>query len=48
MIVDRIGPLLGVRPSDPKTNDAFAERLVVTKLEGRKEERLAALGPGAR
>ena len=48
VIVDRIGPLLGVRPSDPKTNDAFAERLVVTKLEGRKEERLAALGPGAR
>jgi cell division protein FtsI (penicillin-binding protein 3) len=47
VIVDRIGPLLGVRPSDPKANDAFAERLVVTKLEGRKEERLAALGPSA-
>ena len=47
VIVDRIGPLLGVRPSDPKANDAFAERLVVTKLEGRKEERLAALGSRA-
>ena len=44
-IVDRVGPLLGVRPSEAGSRQALFDRLVVTKAEGRKEEdHLAALG----
>lgn len=45
-VVDRIGPLLGVRPSEPGSRQAMYDRLIVTKAaDGRKEEHLAALGP---
>jgi cell division protein FtsI (penicillin-binding protein 3) len=42
-IVDRIGPLLSVTPSEVAAKDPFVERLVVTKGPGRWEERVAAL-----
>lgn len=47
-VVDRIGPLLGVRPSDEAAGRAFEGRLVTTKVAGEREERLAAAGGPAR
>jgi cell division protein FtsI (penicillin-binding protein 3) len=44
-VIDRIGPLLGVGPSAPEARRPFADRLQVTKVEGQREERLAAVGP---
>jgi cell division protein FtsI (penicillin-binding protein 3) len=43
-VIDRIGPLLGVGPSAPESRRPFADRLQVTH-EGKREERLAAVGP---
>lgn len=45
-IVDRMGPLLGILPSEPAAQQALFERLIVTKGERKRDERLAALGPG--
>ncbi len=47
-IIDRMGPLLGILPSEPAAEQALFDRLVVTKSEGTRDERLAALGPGGR
>jgi cell division protein FtsI (penicillin-binding protein 3) len=44
-VIDRIGPLLGVGPSEPAARRPFADRLQVTRGEGQWEERLAAVGP---
>ena len=45
-VIDRMGPLLGVLPSEPSAQQALVDRLIVTKGERKRDERLAALGPG--
>jgi cell division protein FtsI (penicillin-binding protein 3) len=43
-IVDRMGPLLGIMPSEPTAQHALFDRLIVTKGAREGDERLAALG----
>jgi len=41
-----MGPLLGILPSEPSAQQALFDRLIVTKGERKRDERLAALGSG--
>jgi cell division protein FtsI (penicillin-binding protein 3) len=43
-IVDRMGPLLGIMPSEPTAQQALFDRLIVNKGAREGDERLAALG----